>query len=107
MFTDKVLKKFLCLAHDTAEQIGQLAAFANGITNLIVYLSLLDFQYLCFVNSRYESHIRRPVPFLPCRIVGFDFTFSRIVLADFLGWQIHTVVYQRPLIAVQGRKCGG
>lgn len=44
-----------------------------------------------FGYSRYKSHIRRPVPFLPCRIVGFDFFLSRIIFADFLCRQIHAV----------------
>ena len=79
------------VAHDTAEQIGQPAAFADRLAYFVVYLGLFDFQYLCLINPRYECHIRRPVPFLPCCIVGFDFFLSRIVLADFLCRQIHAV----------------
>lgn len=91
VFTDKVLQKCLCLAHDTAEQIGQPSAFADSLAHFVAYLGLFDFQYLCLPNPRYESHICRPVPFLPCRIVGFDFFLPRIVLADFLCRQIHAV----------------
>ena len=79
------------VAHDTAEQIGQPAAFADRLAYFVVYLGLFDFQYLCLINPRYECHIRRPVPFLPCCIVGFDFFLSWIVLADFLCRQIHAV----------------
>ena len=92
LFTDKILQKIFRFADDTAEHIGQPTACANGLACLVLYLGLLDFHNLCFCNSRNKSHIRCSVPFLPCFIIGFDFRFFRIVLADFLGRQIHAVV---------------
>ncbi len=56
-------------------------------------LSLLSLEKSrCFVNPRYESRIRRSVPFLPCRIVGFDSFLSQIVPADFLCQQVWSYV---------------
>ncbi len=72
--------------------VGQPTAFSDGIACLVLYLGLLDFHNFCFCNSRNKSHIRCPVPFLPCFIIGFYFHFFRIVLADFLGGQIHAVL---------------
>ena len=43
------------------------------------------------LNPRYKCHIRCPVPFLPCGVVGFDLFGFGIVLAYFLGRQIHAV----------------
>ena len=54
-------------------------------------LRLFDLQYRFFRNACDKCHIRRSVPLLPCGIVGFDFFLFWIVLADFLGGQIHAV----------------
>ena len=37
-------------------------------------------------------HIRRPVPFLPCGVVGFNLGGFGIVLTDFLGRKINAVL---------------
>ena len=38
-----------------------------------------------------QRHIRCPVPFLPCGIIGFDFVLFGIIFADFLGRKIDAV----------------
>lgn len=91
MFTDKALQEVFCSAYDTAEQIWQPAAFADRLPHFVVYLGLLDFQNLGFLNPRYKCHICRSVPFLPCGIVGFNLCGFGIVLAYFLCRQVHAV----------------
>ena len=91
LFPDKVLQKILCLAHNTAEQVGKPTAVTDRLADFFVDLCLFDLQYRFFRNACDQCHIRCSIPFLPCGIVGFDFFLFRIVLADFLGGQIHAV----------------
>ena len=79
------------LQENTAEQIGQPAALADRTANLVVYLGLFDFQYFSLLNPRYKCHVRCPVPFLPCSVVGCNLFGFGIVLAYFLCRQVHAV----------------
>jgi len=56
-----------------------------------VYLGLFDFQYFSLLNPRYKCHVRCPVPFLPCSVVGCNLFGFGIVLAYFLCRQVHAV----------------
>ena len=91
LFPDKVLQKILCLAHNTAEQVGKPTAVTDRLADFFMDLRLLDLQYRFFRNACDKCHIRCSIPFLPCGIVGLDFFLSRIVLADFLSGQIYAV----------------
>ena len=92
LFTDKVLQKILCPAHDTAEQVGKSTTVTDRLADFFVDLRLLNLQYRFLRNACDQCHIRRLVPLLPCGVVRFDFFLFRIILADFFGRQIHTVL---------------
>ena len=92
MLQDDGLQKFLCLAYDTSEQVWKPTVFTDGLTGFVVDFGLLDFQYLCFFNARYESQIRCSVPFLPCGVICFDFGSLGIVLTYLFCGEIHAVL---------------
>ena len=82
---DQPLPEVLCFAYDCPEQAGEPPGLVDRLPHLLVYLSLLDLQYLRFGNARQERHVRRSVPLLTGGVIRFDFFRPGIVLAYLFG----------------------
>ena len=79
------------LAHDGPEQVREPPGLMDGLPDLLVYLSLLDLQYLRLGYARQKRHIRRSVPLLTGGVVRFDFLHLGIVPAYLFGGQIYAL----------------
>ena len=88
---DQPLQEGPGLAHDGPEQVREPPGLMDGLPDLLVYLSLLDLQYLCLGYARQKRHIRRSVPLLTGGVVRFDFLRLGIVPAYLFGGQIYAL----------------
>ena len=57
----------------------------------IIDVSISDLYDLGFFDSRYQRHIRRSVPVLPCGIVRLNLRRLRVVFPDLLCREIYAV----------------
>ena len=88
---DQPLQEGPGLAHDGPEQVREPPGLMDGLPDLLVYLSLLDLQYLRLGYARQKRHIRRSVPLLTGGVVRFDFLRLGIVPAYLFGGQIYAL----------------
>ena len=88
-FADQSLQDFLCPLDDIPKQPQQPAMFLHGAAGFVVYMLVFELYDLRLGNPRYQRHIRRSVPVLPCCIVRLNLRRLRVVLPDLFGGEIY------------------
>jgi len=89
-------------AYNTAEQIWQPSDCGwDGTACIVVYLAPLDFQKLRLGSSWNKSHIRRPVPFLLCGVVGLNSKKLELLFRQFFVIMKFRIWLMFPMITGQ------